>query len=117
MDKQTIVNKINSYKGYSQQTKNRVLDQVNIIEQHLDPIVVKKVLSRIPMVMRSNAEFLKKYNKVHSKVVRLERHRYAPEMNCLHFKGFTVSTPGATSLEGAIEQTINYNYNLVKDRV
>lgn len=41
--------------------------------------------------------------KLSQRVLKLERHRYAPELNTLHFKGGSrIRTPGATSIREAL---------------
>jgi len=47
---------------------------------------------------------LKRVENIESAVVKLERHAYAPEMNCLHFKnGKTLQAEGFTELKTAIK--------------
>lgn len=112
-----IINKINSYKSYSQQVKDRVLAQVNPT-LNISDAKEKEILKRIPAVMKANAEHVRKFNRVQKVVIKLERHTYSPEQNCLYIKGgVKISTPGANSIENAVEQLVTYNYNLVKDRV
>jgi hypothetical protein len=50
-------------------------------------------------------------------VIKLERHLYAPELNCLHFKRKTINTPQKTTIADAINciiqnNTISQLYNI-----
>ena len=109
-----LIEKINSYKSYSKEEKERVLKQVPVKE--LTESQYKTVRERLPMVMKANQSFVRKFNKIHRAVYNLEVHRHAPELNRLHFKnGKTVKVSGSTTISGAIEQLINYNYDLIKE--
>jgi hypothetical protein len=53
--------------------------------------------------MLTKASRLKKFDLLKAQVVKLERHAYAPEMNCIHFKsGRTFSTPQKTEFDEAL---------------
>lgn len=113
---QKLVDKINSYKSYNKQTKDKVLAQINHTRE-ISSAEYEQALTRLPRVMKSHAEFIKRYNKAYKRVTRLEKHHYAPELNKLHFRGFIIGTPGATTIKGALEKLVQKNYELIKDRV
>lgn len=53
--------------------------------------------------IKTGALRLKKQQELRKIVTKLERHAYAPEMNCLHFKsGKTFRVKGQTELDDAI---------------
>lgn len=115
--KQKLIDKINSYKSYNKQVKDRVLAQIDP-NRKITEKAYKEILKRVPAVMKANAEFVKRYNRAHKQAVALEKHDYAPELNKVWFKGgVAVKAAGSRTLEAAIGQIVNLNWDLIKDRV
>lgn len=113
----TIIDKINSYKSYDKRVKARVLAQINPTLE-ISPEKCEEILKRVPIVMKANKEWLKKFDRVRKVAVALEKHDYAPELNRLHIKGgIAIKASGSRTIEQAVEQIVNYNYDLVKNHI
>ena len=103
---ESLKEKINGYKSYNQAVKDRVLKQLEN-KTDITENQYKNVCKRLGVVMKANKRFLVEYNKLENKVVKLERHVYAPELNCVHLKDSTIiNTPQKTTIEDAIEYII-----------
>lgn len=49
--------------------------------------------------------------RIKEKIIKLERHQYAPELNCVHTKAGVYKVPGVKTLDKAVE-TIIYKQSL-----
>ena len=57
--------------------------------------------------MKTNKLFISNYNSCLKQVERLEIHRFAPELNALHFIGGNIiKTPQKTTINDAIEYIV-----------
>lgn len=51
-----------------------------------------------------------KFNVIEDEVLKLELHKYAPELNRIHLKnGKTISTPNCLTIKGSINYIIEKN--------
>lgn len=100
---QQIKDKIQGYKSYNQQVKDRVLKQIEGLTE-LSEAGYLEAKRNLPKVMQGTKKLVVKLDKLSKQVVKLERHEYAPEMNKLHLTdGKTISTPQKVTIESAVE--------------
>lgn len=108
-----ILNEISSIKEsskYIKKAKKFKSDSYSNAINKLDSVSFKQVKkhSFVSEVYRY-AEHLEKQRFISifkKRVIKLERHLYAPELNALHFKRKIVNTPRQKSIDDAINQII-----------
>lgn len=107
-NKDIVIEKINSIKykhKYAETVKSKMIqfytvDSITQLEQ-LNQEHVKNHNYKLELKNKCNT--LAKVDLIEKMVTKLERHTYAPEMNCLHFKsGKTFKTPQKDTLESAV---------------
>ena len=110
--KTKLIEKVNSYKTYTTEEKQVLLDQINRFND-INTNAFKNTMLAIPKVLKVNRENKKKFNRVLKLAFKLERHSYAPELNKLHLRnGKAITCAGSTTLEAAVNNIVKYNYNL-----
>ena len=111
-----ILNEIKSVKNYSDHFKKAKQFKTDFYLENIDKLKnlsldkIKK--HSFTSEVLSYGEMLEKQvfiPKFYKKVVKLEKHTYAPEMNKLHFKNSFISVPGKTNIEDALSVVINNN--------
>ena len=103
MYKQKLVNVINSRKSYKPVIKEKLLAQVSRLAEDLTEPQFKTVLKSLPKVYKALAKLDSwKYQQL-KKVVKLERHTNAPELNKLHFNNGSIKpVPQMTDIDNAL---------------
>lgn len=87
-------------KGYNKATKARVLAQ---IPENVNDEQLWSALTNIDNCLKANRELLKRYDAIKKQALKLEVHKYAPELNKLHFKnGNWTPAHGCTTMDDAI---------------
>jgi len=102
--------KVNSYKSYTQQVKEYVI--CNFITAYtgtIDEKAYNTALQRLPKVMKEVKKRLITRNKWLKEVVRLEIHKYTPELNKLHTKTHVFKVPQMVTIETALTYLISKN--------
>lgn len=113
--KDQLKQKIEGYKSYGQEVKDRLLAQLKQIDRKLTEAEYLKIKQNIPRALKSTHKLVVFKNKARRAVKGLERHRYAPELNTLHFKdGRTYRVGGPigeeATLEWALEKYAKQNW-------
>jgi len=115
MDKlKYIINELNSIKASNKYIFEAIIERkqyYNDTAEQLEniPFETIKRYCFLSEVLRK-AEILEKQKfipKLLDKVVRLETHQFAPELNKIHFKNHHINVPQATTITDAITQIIS----------
>lgn len=94
-----LIQKINSYKSYPDTVKTEAIRQVKKLNI-TDSVMMKKLFNILP----SHLKRLEKIYKIEKKVLCLEKHSFAPELNKLHFlDGSFTKVPQQTTVKKAVE--------------
>lgn len=94
-----LIEKINSYKSYPDTVKTEAIRQVKKLD-----IADKAMLKKLSNILPSHLKRLKRYYKIEKKVLYLEKHSFAPELNKLHFlDGSFIKVPQQTTVKKAVE--------------
>ena len=98
-----LIEKINSYKSYPDTVKTEAIRQVKKLDI-ADKAMLKKLYSILPSHLKRLDKWVKRFNKIEKKVLCLEKHNFAPEMNKLHFlDGSFIKVPQQTTVKKAVE--------------
>lgn len=111
-----IINELNSIKPSNKYVSEAIKERVkyyNDTAHMLENVTEQQILNFcfLSEVLRK-AEILEKqkfYKILIDKAVKLEVHKYAPELNKLHFKRRQINVPQATTITDAITQIISKN--------
>lgn len=97
--------------GYSAVVKAEVLKQLNGIASDISDDKYWQASGNIETCLKATKELLKRCNIIKKQVLKLEVHKYAPELNKVHLKnGATIAARGCTTIEQAIKHLAVTNY-------
>lgn len=97
--------------GYGFLVKAEVLKQLNGITSDISDDKYWQASGNIETCLKATKELLKRCNIIKKKVLKLEVHKYAPELNKVHLKnGDTIAARGCTTIEQAIKHLAVTNY-------
>ena len=102
---QDLIDKIQHYGDFGQRVRDKVMTQIERYKRlNLNRESIDKAVERVPAALEATEKFLDQCDKVRKTVSHLERHKYAPELNALHFKDTSwIYVHGITEIEEAIE--------------
>lgn len=105
-----LINKVNLKGKYIKEAKEYKIDSYKKFKDKLNSVSIEQINNHnFKLEVKNKAHNLTKIAKIKEIVVKLERHAYAPEMNCLHFKSGRIYKVGyKTDLNKAIEYAANY---------
>ncbi len=111
-----IIKELNNIKAFNKYMLKAIKDRKEFYTNNcekLESISFEKIekhsfLSEV-LQQTENLEKIKFSSKLLKKVVKIETHAYAPELNLLHFKNHHIKTPQAKTIAEAITQIINNN--------